>query len=48
MSRIWGATLDHIDEVEVITANGQVVRANTRNNSDLFFVSLPALSGLPA
>lgn len=39
MSRMWGAALDHIVEVEVVTANGTVLRANEDQNSDLFFVS---------
>ncbi|KAL0941996.1 berberine bridge enzyme [Colletotrichum truncatum] len=37
MSRMWGTTLDHVEEVEVVTANGTIVRANGRQNSDLFF-----------
>lgn len=37
MSRMWGAALDHIVEVEVVTANGSIVRANEEQNSDLFF-----------
>lgn len=40
MSRMWGSALDHIVEVEVVTANGTVVRANEDQNSDMFFVSL--------
>lgn len=39
MSRMWGSALDHIVEVEVVTANGTIVRANEQENSDLFFVS---------
>lgn len=38
MSRMWGAALDHIVEVEVVTANGTILRANKNQNSDLFFV----------
>lgn len=38
MSRMWGAALDHIVEVEVVTANGTIVRANDQENSDLFYV----------
>ncbi|KAI1131750.1 hypothetical protein F5Y10DRAFT_285684 [Nemania abortiva] len=45
MSRMWGATLDHIDEVEVVTANAQVIRANTHNNSDLFYAVRGAGAG---
>lgn len=39
MSRMWGTTLDHVVEVEVVTANSTVVRASSEENSDLFFVS---------
>lgn len=39
MSRMWGAALDHVVEVEVVTANGSIVRANEEQSSDLFFVS---------
>lgn len=38
MSRMWGTTLDHIEEVEVVTADGTVARASIRENPDLFFV----------
>lgn len=44
MSRMWGAALDHVVEVEVVTANGTVVRASEDQNSDMFFVSLPRRS----
>lgn len=40
MSRMWGSALDHIVEVEVVTANGTIVRANDQENSDLFYVRL--------
>lgn len=43
MSRMWGAALDHIVEVEVVTANGSIVRASEDQNSDLFFVSLSSV-----
>ncbi|KAF6835989.1 berberine bridge enzyme [Colletotrichum musicola] len=36
-SRLWGTTLDHVQEVEVVTANGTLVRASEHTNSDLFF-----------
>ncbi|POS68663.1 FAD binding domain-containing protein [Diaporthe helianthi] len=36
MSRMWGPALDHIVEVEVVTANGTIVRANEDENNDLF------------
>lgn len=35
---MWGSALDHIVEVEVVTANGTIVRANDQENSDLFYV----------
>lgn len=38
MSRMWGPALDHIVEVEVVTANGNIVRANEDENNDLFYV----------
>ncbi|PTB66167.1 Glucooligosaccharide oxidase [Trichoderma citrinoviride] len=37
MSRMWGAALDHVLEVEVVTANGTVVRANEEQHQDLFW-----------
>lgn len=37
---MWGSALDHIVEVEVVTANGTIVRANEQENSDLFYVGL--------
>jgi hypothetical protein len=36
-SRLWGAALDHVEEVEVIVATGEIVRANAQENSDLFW-----------
>ncbi|EPE05477.1 fad binding domain-containing protein [Ophiostoma piceae UAMH 11346] len=44
MSRMWGAATDHIVEVEVVTANGTIVRANESQNSDLFFAIRGAAS----
>jgi FAD/FMN-containing dehydrogenase len=38
-SRMWGTALDHVVEVEVVTADGTVQRANENENSDLFWVS---------
>jgi FAD/FMN-containing dehydrogenase len=35
---MWGAALDHVVEVEVITADGKIQRASETQNSDLFFV----------
>lgn len=40
---MWGSMLDHILEVEVVTADGTIQRANKDQNSDLFFVSRKAL-----
>ncbi|KAK0631156.1 hypothetical protein B0T17DRAFT_487878 [Bombardia bombarda] len=37
MSRMWGSCLDHILEVEVVTADGKVQRASESHNSDLFW-----------
>ncbi|KLU83739.1 hypothetical protein MAPG_02790 [Magnaporthiopsis poae ATCC 64411] len=37
MSRMWGSCLDHVLEVEVVTADGKVQRASETQNSDLFF-----------
>ncbi|OHW96715.1 FAD binding domain-containing protein [Colletotrichum incanum] len=45
MSRIWGTTLDNIEEMEVVTANGTIVRASNNNNPDLFFAMRGAGSG---
>ncbi|WQF84039.1 Putative FAD-binding domain, PCMH-type, FAD-binding, type PCMH, subdomain 2 [Colletotrichum destructivum] len=40
-SRMWGTTLDSVEEMEVVTANGTIVRASTKENPDLFFVCDP-------
>lgn len=37
MSRMWGSALDHVIEVEVVTADGKIQRASQEENSDLFF-----------
>ncbi|KAL8356192.1 hypothetical protein RB601_001481 [Gaeumannomyces tritici] len=37
MSRMWGSSLDHVLEVEVVTADGKIQRASETQNSDLFF-----------
>lgn len=37
MSRMWGSCLDHVLEVEVVTADGKIQRASETQNSDLFF-----------
>ncbi|KAL9942301.1 hypothetical protein ACHAQF_009075 [Verticillium nonalfalfae] len=36
-SRMWGSCLDHVVEVEVVTADGKIQRASEDENSDLFF-----------
>jgi FAD/FMN-containing dehydrogenase len=36
-SRLWGAALDHIEEVEMVVANGDIIRANEKINSDIFW-----------
>ncbi|KAH9240678.1 Glucooligosaccharide oxidase [Colletotrichum gloeosporioides 23] len=45
MSRMWATTLDHVEEVEVVTANGTVTRASNHQNSDLFFALRGAGAG---
>jgi hypothetical protein len=37
MSRMWGTLLDQVLEVEVVTADGTIQRANETHNSDLFW-----------
>ncbi|KAF4120420.1 FAD/FMN-containing dehydrogenase [Geosmithia morbida] len=37
LSRQWGLALDHILEVEVVTADGEIRRASHKENPDLFF-----------
>ncbi|KAI0128278.1 hypothetical protein BJ170DRAFT_682074 [Xylariales sp. AK1849] len=44
-SRMWGSCLDHVLEVEVVTANGTIQRANSSENSDLFFALKGAGAG---
>lgn len=36
-SRLFGAALDHIEEVEVVTADGTIKRASSGQNADLFW-----------
>ncbi|KAF2667397.1 glucooligosaccharide oxidase [Microthyrium microscopicum] len=36
-SRLWGAALDHILEVEVVLADGSIIRASEKQNSDIFW-----------
>ncbi|KAH8727692.1 hypothetical protein GQ44DRAFT_94219 [Phaeosphaeriaceae sp. PMI808] len=44
-SRMWGAALDHIEEVEVVLANSSVVRASETQNPDVFFAIKGAAAG---
>lgn len=46
MSRMWGTCLDHVLEVEVVTADGSIKRASPTQNSDLFFVGFPSFLGI--
>ncbi|QIW98719.1 hypothetical protein AMS68_004237 [Peltaster fructicola] len=36
-SRLFGTTLDHIEEVEVVLADGSIKRASAKENTDLFW-----------
>lgn len=36
-SRLWGSCLDHVEEVEVVTADGSIKRASESENADLFW-----------
>ncbi|KAM3457070.1 hypothetical protein NHJ6243_007943 [Beauveria neobassiana] len=36
-SRLWGTTLDHVVQVEVVTADGKIQRASKTQNPDLFW-----------
>jgi hypothetical protein len=42
---MWGSSLDHVEEVEVVLANSSVVRASEKENSDIFFAMKGAASG---
>lgn len=44
-SRMWGSSLDHVEEVEVVLANSSVVHASERENSDIFFAIKGAGAG---
>ncbi|KAI0392209.1 Glucooligosaccharide oxidase [Xylariaceae sp. FL0594] len=44
-SRMWGSCLDHVVEVEVVTADGSVKRASETENPDLFFALKGAGAG---
>ncbi|KAK5659792.1 hypothetical protein OQA88_1003 [Cercophora sp. LCS_1] len=37
MSRMWGSALDHVVEVEVVTADGKIQRASKQENPNLFW-----------
>ena len=37
LSRKWGLTCDHLISVEVVTAEGEIIKANANENSDLFW-----------
>jgi FAD/FMN-containing dehydrogenase len=39
LSRMYGLTLDHVLEVEVVLADGTITRANASEQPDLFWVS---------
>ena len=36
-SRMWGSTLDHVEEMEVVLADSSIVRASATENQDVFF-----------
>lgn len=38
-SRMWGSSLDHVEEVEIVLANSSIVRASEKQNPDIFFAS---------
>lgn len=44
-SRLWGSCLDHVEEVEVVTADGAIKRASATENSDLFWALKGAGAG---
>lgn len=44
-SRMWGSSLDHVEEVEVVLANSTVVRASREQNPDIFFAMKGAAAG---
>jgi FAD/FMN-containing dehydrogenase len=44
-SRMWGSSLDHVEEVEVVLANSSVVRASETQNADIFFAMKGAAAG---
>ncbi|KAL1792056.1 hypothetical protein ACET3X_009807 [Alternaria dauci] len=44
-SRMWGSSLDHVEEVEVVLANSTAVRASEEQNPDIFFAIKGATAG---
>ncbi|RYF03867.1 MAG: FAD-binding protein, partial [Oxalobacteraceae bacterium] len=44
-SRMWGSSLDHVEEVEVVLANSSIVRASEKENIDIFFAMKGAAAG---
>jgi FAD binding domain/Berberine and berberine like len=44
-SRLWGAALDHVEEVEVVLADSTIVRASEGQHSDLFWALKGAAAG---
>jgi FAD/FMN-containing dehydrogenase len=42
---MWGSSLDHVEEVEVVLANSTIVRASEQENSDIFFAIKGAAAG---
>jgi hypothetical protein len=38
LARMYGLTIDHVVEMEVVLADGSIVRASATENSDLFWV----------
>jgi hypothetical protein len=44
-ARLWGAALDHVEEVEVVLADSSIVRASETQHSDLFWALKGAAAG---
>lgn len=44
-SRQWGSALDHVDEVQVVLANGSIAVASWTENKDLFWALKGAAAG---
>jgi len=45
-SRLWGLTLDVIESIELVLANGTITTASKELNSDLFWVLCTSISFL--